>query len=135
MARFGSGRPRRPRGRRREARDGVEQVVIPGSDHDDRDEQRIENTEPHDGVVGVLDELPAAPQRPRNVQGRHRRELVREPAETAWRGRVGPPPADTGKTGHRVDESRQHPLRRDWHCREDGKATIVVSSSTVRARG
>jgi len=97
--------------------------VVPGGDHDDNDEQGVEDAEePDDNVPTMLDQLPPAPQRPGNVQRRHRGELVGEPAEAPWRARVGPPPANARKAGHRVDKSREHPGRRHRDCCEHGQA-------------
>jgi hypothetical protein len=97
--------------------------VVAGGDHDDRDEQRIRNAAgPDEAVVTVLDQLPAAPQCPCDMQRRHRGELVREPAEAAWGARISSPPPNTGEPGHRVDEAGEHARRSDWGGSEDREA-------------
>src|SRR3954466_3643120 len=57
--------------------EGVEEVVVAGGHHDARDEGGVEDArKPGDAVLAVPDQLPAAPQRPADVQRGHRGELV-----------------------------------------------------------
>ena len=59
----------------------------------------------------VRDDHPGHPDRPADVQRRHRGQLVGQRTQPARRAGVPAPPAHARGRGERVDEARQHPRR------------------------
>lgn len=80
--------------------------MVGGAHHDDRGHQRVDDAghlrRPR---AAVAPQHHPAPQRPAHVQARHRRVLVRHPAQAARRARLAAPPAVRAVVRHRVDEA------------------------------